>query len=49
MSAQGKMMSKYWELHECENLPATGVQVLFSMDQSDRKEKTWRLIVRGEK
>jgi hypothetical protein len=41
-------MNKHWELHQCENMPKTGVQVLYSMDHAGRKAKTWRLIVRRE-
>ena len=41
-------MNKEWELHECESMPASGVEVLWSMDETDRKCKTWRLVIRRE-
>jgi hypothetical protein len=41
-------MNEYWELHECDQLPPKGIQILFSMDEADRKAKTWRLIIRRE-
>ncbi len=41
-------MNVPWKLHECENLPSNGVEVLFSMDNVNRKAKTWQLIIRRE-
>ena len=41
-------MNQHWELQDCDNLPYNGVNILFSMDQADRKAKTWRLIIRRE-
>ncbi|MCK5685470.1 hypothetical protein KAJ27_15165 [bacterium] len=41
-------MNKEWELHQCENMPSSGVEVLWSMDEADRRCKTWRLIIRRE-
>ena len=35
-----------WKLHECEQLPREGVQILFSMDNRKRKSKVWHLIIR---
>lgn len=41
-------MSLEWKLHECEKLPAIGVQILYSMDEVHRKAKTWQLTIRRE-
>ena len=39
-------MDTPWKLHECNNLPKEGIQVIFSMDNVIRKSKTWRLVIR---
>ena len=41
-------MNKHWELHQCEEMPTSGVEVLWSMDETGRKCKTWRLVIRRE-
>ncbi len=41
-------MNKEWELHQCEDMPTSGIQVLWSMDHAERKCKTWRLVIRRE-
>lgn len=41
-------MSNNWKLHECEKLPKSGVQIIYSMDSINRKETVWRLIIRRE-
>ncbi|MFH2000391.1 MAG: hypothetical protein ABIK28_11965 [Planctomycetota bacterium] len=41
-------MSEHWKRHECDKLPDHGVQVIYSMDNVNRKTKTWRLIIRRE-
>lgn len=37
-----------YQLHECEKLPQNGVQIVYSMDNEERKDMTWRLIIRRE-
>lgn len=39
-------MTVHWKLHECDNLPPDGIQVLWSKDNIIRKTKTWQLIIR---
>ena len=41
-------MSKYWKLHECDKIPKVGIQIIYSMDNIYRKDKTWQLIIRRE-
>ena len=37
-----------WKLHECERMPANGIQILYAMDHIERDAMTWRLIIRRE-
>lgn len=41
-------MKKTWKLHECEKLPSSGVEILYSMDNVERNAMTWHLIIRRE-
>ena len=41
-------MKEAWKLHECEKLPSNGVQILYAMDNVERKTMTWHLIIRRE-
>ena len=47
-SALENTMKEAWKLHECENLPSNGVQILYAMDNVERNAMTWRLIIRRE-
>jgi hypothetical protein len=47
-SALENTMKEDWKLHECGNLPSNGVQILYAMDNVERKAMTWRLIIRRE-
>jgi hypothetical protein len=41
-------MNQNWKLHECEKLPAEGVEVVYFMDSKFRKSMTWQLVIRRE-
>jgi len=41
-------MEQSYKLHECGKIPKDGIQVIYSMDNVIRQNKTWRLIVRRE-
>ena len=44
-SIKGEIMNSY-KLHECEKLPQNGVQIIYSMDNEERKDIIWRLVIR---
>ena len=49
VSTNGRIqMCKYWKLHECDKMPKVGIQIIYSMDNIYRKDKTWQLIIRRE-
>ncbi|MBF0411009.1 MAG: hypothetical protein HQM10_26935 [Candidatus Riflebacteria bacterium] len=38
-------MPEKYKLHECDNIPPIGIQILYSKDNIGRKAMTWRLII----